>query len=85
MTERTITISDEEFEKGQNESAKRYLQAVMDLCYLRGQDELNYVKKTIEMPDGGIYLLQLQHVAGPKIDLQTLYAADKEKATEDGT
>lgn len=31
--------------------------------------ELNFLKQMIETPDGGRYLLQLQHLEGPKIQL----------------
>jgi hypothetical protein len=31
--------------------------------------EINFFKTTVEVEGGGIYLLQLQHISGPKIKL----------------
>ena len=59
-----------EFEAAHNEIARAYIQAVIEILFLQGHEELNFVKKTLEMPDGGTYLLQLQHVSGPKLHVQ---------------
>lgn len=63
----------EDIEAAQTEVARAYLQAVLELLFLSGQEELNFVKKSIEMPNGGTYLLQLQHVTGPKLNIKNLF------------
>lgn len=67
-------LTPEEIEKGHTEIARAYILAMLDLMFLSGQEEVNFMKKTLETPDGGVYLLQVQHISGPKINLKTLYS-----------
>jgi hypothetical protein len=62
----------EEIENAHSQVAKAYLTALLEILQIQGHGELNYVKKTITTPKGGIYLLQFQHVSGPVIDCQNL-------------
>lgn len=67
---KAVVTEAERFENAHNEVAKAYLNAVLQLLYFQKWGELNYLKKTIKTPEGGIYLLQIQHVDGPIIDVQ---------------
>jgi hypothetical protein len=71
-----------EIESIHNEAARTYIKALLPLVALSGIDELNFVKKTLEMPDGGIYLLQLQHVMGPKINLKEIFPMESKEKTD---
>lgn len=67
------TPNEQELESAHNTIARAYLQAVLELLWLADHQELNFIKKSIETPDGGVYILQLQHVTGPKINVQELF------------
>lgn len=62
----------EEIEEAHNKVTKAYLTAIIEILQIQGHGELNFLKKTITTPKGGIYLLQFQHVSGPIIDCQNL-------------
>ena len=38
----------------------------------KSMKELTYIKTPVQMPDGGLYLVSILHVEGPKLDLETL-------------
>lgn len=61
----------EDFEKAYNEVTAAFLKASLELLYLQKHEEFNFFKKTITFGNGGVYLLQIQHVAGPKLNVQT--------------
>lgn len=64
--------SSEELELAHKEIAKAYLTALLQLLNLQGHGELGFMKKVIDTPQGGKYLLMFQHVEGPKINCQDL-------------
>lgn len=66
----TEQLTKEEIEKAHNEIAQAYLSAMLSLLALSGQEEVNFIKKSVETHNGGVYLLQFQHVSGPKIVLR---------------
>ena len=72
-----------EIEAAHNEVVRAYVQAILEIMALSGQDEVNFLKKTLEMPDGGIYLLQFQHVSGPKISLKELFPTQSKEKTDE--
>lgn len=51
---------------------KAYLDAVVQIMAMEGFKEINFWKTSIVTPDGGVYILQLQHVNGPKIQLPVI-------------
>jgi hypothetical protein len=65
---------EQQLEDAHNTIASAYLQAVLELLWMAGHEELNFIKKSVETPDGGVYILQLQHVTGPKINVQNAFA-----------
>jgi hypothetical protein len=44
--------------------------AVAMVSYDKKIKELNYIKKSVTFPDGGIYLVSILHIDGPKFDLE---------------
>lgn len=60
----------EQLEKAHTDLAQAYLESLLQIMSFTDQDEVNFMKKTVETPNGGIYLLQFQHVSGPKINLK---------------
>lgn len=66
-----------------NEIARAYIQAMLQVLYLQKHGELNFVKKTIEMPNGSVYLLQVQHVTGPKLNVTDFIDGNESKVTSD--
>lgn len=66
-------------ENAQNELARSYFHGVLELAYEDGVQEFNFMKKAITTPIGGVYLMQIQHVTGPKIDLPSIFGPDLEK------
>jgi hypothetical protein len=68
--------SAERLKNAHREIAQAYLQAVLDLVAMQGGiDEVNYIKTPFKTPEGGSYLLLLQHVEGPKISIEKLRSA----------
>lgn len=60
-------------EDAMNTVTSEYLSAVLTfLSQDDSLDEISYFKKSIEMPNGGIYVLMLQHVTGPKLSLKSI-------------
>lgn len=73
MAEKEMTPK--EIEQLRLESADEYLNAAIYLTALDPNiKELNFIKTAVEMPDGGIYLLSLLHVSGPKIQMDEMRA-----------
>lgn len=72
--------SEAEIEKAHNDIAQAYITAILELMALSGQDEVNFMKKSVSTPEGGVYLLQFQHVSGPKIRLSELFRRDDNAA-----
>jgi hypothetical protein len=64
-----------------------FLQTVGLLSHDSGIKELNYIKVPITTPDGGLYLVSILHIDGPKVDLQRLAKAaetfEQSKIVED--
>lgn len=69
----------EQIEEAFNDVARICMIAVLNLLKLKGQGELNFMRKTIHTPEGGTYMLQVCHVDGPKIDCQNLKEWDGEE------
>lgn len=44
--------------------------AVAAVSFDKKIKELNYIKKSVTMPDGGIYLVSILHIDGPKFDME---------------
>lgn len=66
----------EEVEAGlQIAHSEYFMQVVALLSYLKDQPELLYSKVPIQTPDGGLYLVSILHIEGPKIQLQKLAQA----------
>jgi hypothetical protein len=81
MTERVI-LPREIVTTNARELTREYLSALlsllsMDEAYKDNQD-FNFFKTSIITPNGGIYLLQVQHVEGPKINFTADLAEDGE-------
>lgn len=74
------TTEEQRFESAHNDMAINYLQSILQLLFFQGQKELDHYKKSIEMPNGGIYLLQLQHVTGQKINIPDIFMKSSEEA-----
>lgn len=72
----------EEVEAGlQIAHSEYFMQVVALLSYLKDQKELNYTKVPLQTPDGGLYLVSILHIEGPKIQLDKLAAiAEQQKA-----
>ena len=49
---------------------KAYFEQVALIASAEGMAELNYSKTPITTPDGGLYLISILHVSGPKFKLQ---------------
>ncbi|HKZ42069.1 MAG TPA: hypothetical protein VJ044_13985 [Candidatus Hodarchaeales archaeon] len=62
----------EQIEAAHTEMAQMYLAGVLQVLNIQGHGELNFLKKTVTTPQGGVYVLQILHVEGPKIDCQKL-------------
>lgn len=52
------------------EKIKNYVESAILLASLEGHEELTYTKTPMTMPDGGMYLVSILHISGPKIKLQ---------------
>lgn len=63
------TEKNKQYDQLHSENAKFYLDNLLSLFFAEDEkrQELDHVTKTIETPDGGVYLLQFQHVKGPRI------------------
>jgi hypothetical protein len=75
----------EEIETGLTEVFKTFMASAIALCsFDKKMKELNYVKKSITTPDGGVYLISILHVDGPKFDMEQyrLVAESQEKETK---
>lgn len=62
-----------ELEKANNQTAIDFVSNVALLMANQGLTDINFWKKCVTTPDGGVYLLQLIHVDGPKIQLKAIY------------
>jgi len=62
-------LTEAEAAKAFEEVGMVYFLAVSEILFAKGHKEFNFLKSTIHTPNGGTYLLQIQHVDGPKIDL----------------
>jgi hypothetical protein len=65
-----------------NEMGRVYLSSLLQVLALTGLEELNFVKNSFTTPGGGLYLLQVQHVSGPKINLKELLPNEQAPAQE---
>lgn len=63
----------EQIEAAYNEMTKAYLEGLFAVWWAENRGEITFMTKTIETPEGGTYLLQFQHVSGPKIDVQKIF------------
>ncbi len=49
-----------------------YFKGVLDLLSMLDQKDLNHLKTVVETDDGGVYLMSILHVSGPKINFEKL-------------
>lgn len=56
----------------ENSIAMTYASHLLQIMKNKGCGEFEGCKKVITTEAGGVYLLQVQHVCGPKIDCQKL-------------
>jgi hypothetical protein len=76
----------EQVEGGFNALFSSFLNSVVALVsFDKKIKELNYVKKTITLPNGGIYLVSVLHIDGPKFDMEQyrLVAESQEEKTNE--
>ena len=61
-----------QFKETINECTQNFLMLKMIESQVESPDlkELSFFRQTVELDDGGIYLLSFQHVKGPKIQLK---------------
>lgn len=58
---------------GINTTFKEFFTAVVALLsYDKKIKELNYIRTPITLPNGGVYLISILHIDGPKIDMDLL-------------
>jgi len=72
LDEKEITEEErsELYRQGQSDLSEVFLANLIPLVKAQGgMPELNYWKTTVKLPDGGVYLLSLLHVDGPKLQL----------------
>lgn len=69
----TQRLSDKEMFNSLFESkARKFVEETLAAFELfTDREEFGFVKTTLETPEGGSYLIQIQHVSGPKISLRT--------------
>lgn len=72
MEQPKAPLEPHEIEKLLNDLTRGYVEGILYYTAAMGQSEVNFIKKTMETPDGGLYLFQFQHVSGPKIDLKDI-------------
>lgn len=61
-----------------------FMQVVALLSHLEDQKDLAFVKVPVTTPAGGVYLVSILHVDGPKVNLQQLKdAAEKVEQSEE--
>lgn len=59
--------------KGLQQISAEYYKTVIEILVAIGdQDELNYIRTPIHMPNGSKYLLALLHTGGPVLSLEKL-------------
>lgn len=84
MTEEKKKFSKEEIQAALEITHREYFLNVLALLSHDSEPkELNYVKVPVTTPDGGIYLISILHVDGPKVDLHKL--AEISEASDDGS
>jgi hypothetical protein len=63
-------ISKKEVKVAYDQVFREFFSAVLALASLDNKmKELNYIKTAITTPDGGVYLVSVLHIDGPKIDM----------------
>lgn len=73
-------FSNEEIQAGLDISASEYFINVASLTSHREDAELlNFTKVPVSTPDGGIYLVCIMHVDGPRLNLKNLAKAAEEQ------
>lgn len=60
-----------EVEAGLTELFKTFLSSAVAICsFDKKMKEINYIKKSVTFPDGGVYLVSILHIDGPKFDME---------------
>lgn len=60
-----------EIEQGFNDLFSSFLSSAIAMAsYDKKIKELTYLKKSVTMPNGGIYLVSILHIDGPKFDME---------------
>lgn len=59
--------------QAQNDVADAFLEAQLQLLHHLKHEELNYIKTSVTMPEGGEYLLSFLHIKGPKTNVRELF------------
>lgn len=61
-----------------------FMQVIALLSNSQELTPLSYVKVPVTTPDGGVYLVSILHIEGPRIDLAKLAAAAEAQEKEKG-
>lgn len=77
----TKTFTEEEIQAGLNIAHQEYMLQVIGLLSYGTQKELTYVKVPVTTPNGGVYLVSILHIEGPKISLENLAKVTDEQPT----
>jgi hypothetical protein len=72
-----------DIETGLTDLFRTFMGSAIALCsFDKKMKELNYIKKSITMPDGGIYLISILHIDGPKFDMEQYRQVAESQETE---
>jgi hypothetical protein len=56
-----------EIKHAYDEICREFFTCILTLHWMQSLEEFNFFKGTFTSPEGGTYLLSIQHVDGPKI------------------
>lgn len=84
MSSEKKSFSAEEVEAALQLAHSEYFMQVLGLLSHTDQKELNYVKVPVTTPQGGVYLVSILHIEGPKVDLQDLAKKAEDQQKEKG-
>jgi len=65
-------MSSAQFKKAVGKMSSGFFEAIAEAMALDRIPEFNYFKTVAELPNGGKYLVLIQHLEGPKVDLPAL-------------
>lgn len=76
-----------EIDEGFNSLFKSFFASVVAMTSYRKMKQLTYVKRVVTTPAGGLYLVSVLHIDGPKFDLEQyrlVAESQEEKSNEPG-